>query len=271
MCGFFAIPIAARACAEPNREATVTKPEQPEYPQSAKSLGLGPVSVQIAITVDASGNVVDAHVDKSSGNAAIDEAALRAASGSKYSPKLVNCQEVAGKYLFRSDFEPDSFASVPADLPRGSQWENPFCNGSAMVVPWDEARNAPAAGPSSKTVAVFLWANAASDYAARVTLIGNGAAYSVDIPRTPVPSSSGRQGPAVCLSRLPSVAYLYRSLLRRRHRRRRRVRQRLSVLRERSDAANGVRPNPHCRACEFHTRRRKALTNPAGAAVRCDL
>jgi TonB family protein len=209
MCGFFAVPIAARACAEPNREATVTKPEQPEYPQSAKSLGLGPVSVQVAITVDASGNVVDAHVDKSSGNAAIDEAALRAASGSKYSPKLVNCQEVAGKYLFRSDFEPDSFASVPADLPRGSQWENPFCNGSAMVVPWDEARNAPAAGPSSKTVAVFLWANAASDYAARVTLIGNGAAYSVDIPRTPVPSTPDGKGRRYAyLVSLPSPIFI---------------------------------------------------------------
>lgn len=189
MYGFFVVPVAARACPEPNREATVTKAQEPDYPQSAKPLGLGPVTAEIAVTIDPSGKVVAAHVFKSSGNQAIDEAALKAASGSQYSPKLLNCQAVTADYLFRSDFEPDSYASVPADLPRDSQWENPFCNGSAMVVPWDEAQNVADYGSSSKTVAVFLWANADSDYAARVTLIGNGAAYAVDIPRTGVPKS----------------------------------------------------------------------------------
>ena len=198
ICGFFAVPVAARACAEPNRDATITKVQQPDYPQSAKPLGLGPVSVQIEVTVDASGNLDRVRVYKSSGNQAIDDAALAAASRSKYSPRIVNCQAVTGYYLFRADFEPDSAASVPAgsyasvaaDLPRGSEWENPFCNGSAVAVPWDEARNAAAYGPSSNTVAVFLWANANADYAARVTLIGNGAAYAVEIPRTPVPAST---------------------------------------------------------------------------------
>jgi len=191
ICGVFAIPVAARACPEPNRDAAVTKAEEPEYPQSAKPLGLGPVSVQIEVTVDASGNLVGARVYKSSGNQAIDEAALHAASRSRYSPKVINCQAVTGDYLFRSDFEPDSYASLPADIPRASQWENPFCNGSAIVVPWDEGQNVAAYGTSSKTVAVFLWANADSDYAARVTLIGDGAAYSVEIPRTAVPKSPG--------------------------------------------------------------------------------
>ncbi|MGP8101712.1 MAG: TonB family protein [Candidatus Cybelea sp.] len=209
ICGFFAIPVAARACAEPNREATVTKAEQPEYPQSAKPLGLGPVSVQIAITVDPSGNIVETHVYKSSGNQAIDEAALKAASGSKYSPRLVNCQAVVGKYLFRSDFEPDTYMPVPADIPRGSEWENPFCNGSAIVVPWDEAQNVAAYASSSKTVAVFLWANADSDYAARVTLIGNGAAYTVDIPRTAIPNSpDGKRRRYAYLVSLPSPIFL---------------------------------------------------------------
>jgi TonB family protein len=187
----------------------VTKAQQPDYPQSAKPLGLGPVTVQIEVTIDASGNLAGAHVYKSSGNAAIDQAALQAASGSKYSPRLVNCQAVTGYYLFRSDFQPDSLAPVAADIPRGSQWENPFCNGSAVVAPWDDARNAASAGPSSKTVAVFLWVNADSNYAARVTLIGNGAAYSVDIPRTPVPGGpDGKSRRYAYLVSLPSPVFL---------------------------------------------------------------
>jgi TonB family protein len=208
-CGFLAIPVAARACPQPNREAMVTKAQEPDYPQSAKPLGLGPVTVQIEVTIDPSGNIVEARVYKSSGNQAIDEAALKAASGSKYSAKLINCQTVTADYLFRSDFEPDSYASVPADLPRGSQWENPFCNGSAIVVPWDEAQSVAAYGSSSKTVALFLWANADSDYAARVTLIGNGAAYTVDIPRTSAPKSpDGKSRRYAYLVSLPSPIFL---------------------------------------------------------------
>ncbi len=202
-----AVPVAARACAEPNRDATITKVVQPEYPRSAS--GLGPVTVQIQVTVDASGNLEGARVYKSSGNKAIDDAALKAVTLTKYSPKIINCQAVRGDYLFRADFEPDSYAPAPADIPRGSQWENPFCNGSAIVVPWDEARNVTAYGSTSKTVAVFLWANAGSDYAARVTLIGNGAAYTVEIPRTPVPAGAqGKSARYAYLVSLPSPTFL---------------------------------------------------------------
>jgi hypothetical protein len=38
---------------------------------------------------------------------AIDQAALRAARESNYSPKLVDCQPTQGDYLFRADFQPD--------------------------------------------------------------------------------------------------------------------------------------------------------------------
>jgi TonB family protein len=186
VCGLFAVPLAARACPEPNREAGVTVAHQPDYPRSAK--GLAYVAVQIEVTIDPSGNLVAAHVYKSSGNLAIDDAALKAASLSKYSPKLVNCQGTTGYYLFRADFDPNSGASgpngsypaVPVDIPRGSDWENPFCGASAIVVP-----------SSSNTVHLFLWANADSNFAARVTLIGNGAAYSVEIPRTAVAGGPG--------------------------------------------------------------------------------
>ncbi len=38
---------------------------------------------------------------------AIDQAALRAARQSTYSPKLVNCSPTTGDYIFRADFQPD--------------------------------------------------------------------------------------------------------------------------------------------------------------------
>ena len=81
---------------------------QPDYPESAKDLGLGAVTVEVEVTVGASGNLVSASVYKSSNNSAIDQAALRAARQSTYSPRLVDCNPTTGDYLFRADFQPDS-------------------------------------------------------------------------------------------------------------------------------------------------------------------
>ena len=88
-------------------EASVTNPVQPDYPESARDLGLGAVTVNVKVTVGPSGNLIGASVYKSSGNMAIDQAALRAARESNYSPKLVDCQPTQGDYLFRADFQPD--------------------------------------------------------------------------------------------------------------------------------------------------------------------
>jgi TonB family protein len=96
------------ACANPNVEATVTNAVQPDYPESARDLGLGAVSVEIEVTVGPSGNLISATVYKSASNMAIDQAALRAARQSAYSPKLINCAPTTGNYLFRADFQPDT-------------------------------------------------------------------------------------------------------------------------------------------------------------------
>jgi protein TonB len=96
------------ACANPNVEATVTNPVQPDYPESARSLGLGAVSVEVEVTVGPSGNLVGTKVYKSSNNMSIDQSALRAARQSTYSPKLINCAPTTGDYIFRADFQPDS-------------------------------------------------------------------------------------------------------------------------------------------------------------------
>ncbi len=100
-------PTPKPACANPNQEATATQVMSPEYPQSALDLGLGPVAVLVQVTIGPTGNLVDASVYKSSGNMAIDRAAVRAARQSQYAPKLVNCQPTTGTYIFHADFTPD--------------------------------------------------------------------------------------------------------------------------------------------------------------------
>jgi TonB family protein len=96
------------SCANPNVDATVTNAVQPDYPDSARDLGLGAVTVEVEVTVGLTGNLVSATVYKSSSNMAIDQAALRAARESTYAPKMVDCQPTQGDYLFTADFQPDS-------------------------------------------------------------------------------------------------------------------------------------------------------------------
>jgi periplasmic protein TonB len=95
------------ACSNPNQEASVLDSMSPSYPDSARDLGLQTVSVFVQVTIDAQGRLVDARIYRSSNNAAIDQEALRAARGSKYAPKIVNCAPVEGTYLFHADFEPN--------------------------------------------------------------------------------------------------------------------------------------------------------------------
>ncbi|MHB8434026.1 MAG: energy transducer TonB [Candidatus Tyrphobacter sp.] len=101
-----ASPAAATpaSCPNPNREATVISKATADYPQSAQELNLGDVTVEIKVTVGASGTLQDATVYSSSHNMAIDQAALRAARESTYAPKLVNCVPTVGIYLFDVTF-----------------------------------------------------------------------------------------------------------------------------------------------------------------------
>ncbi|MBV8246398.1 MAG: TonB family protein [Candidatus Eremiobacteraeota bacterium] len=95
-------------CANPNAEATVTNPYQPEYPEQAKELGLGPVTVLVEVKLSATGSVTGVSILQSSNNSSIDQEALRAARESTYTAKMENCQPVAGDYSFRANFDPGS-------------------------------------------------------------------------------------------------------------------------------------------------------------------
>jgi TonB family protein len=79
----------------------------PDYPDSARDLGLGPVTVLVVVTIGPTGSLVDAKIQQSSNNGAIDQAAIRAAKQSQYAPKLVNCAPTTGSYIFRAEFNPD--------------------------------------------------------------------------------------------------------------------------------------------------------------------
>ncbi|MDQ2662992.1 MAG: TonB family protein [Candidatus Eremiobacteraeota bacterium] len=98
---------APAKCATPYQDATVVNAVPPEYPESAKAMGLGSVVVLIQVTVGPSGSLQAASVYQSSQNSAIDRSALVAARQSTYQPKIVNCEKVAGVYSFRATFDPN--------------------------------------------------------------------------------------------------------------------------------------------------------------------
>ncbi len=91
------------SCAVPNVEPTTLNAADADYPDIAREQGaVG--STAVKVTLDATGRVVDASINKSAGNAALDQSALKAARASTYQPEVVNCVKTAGSYLFRVDF-----------------------------------------------------------------------------------------------------------------------------------------------------------------------
>lgn len=81
-------PSPKPACENPHVDATVVKEAQAEYPETARQVGA----------------VVGTSIYKSSGNAALDEAAIAAAGESTYRPEMIDCKAAPGTYLFHADF-----------------------------------------------------------------------------------------------------------------------------------------------------------------------
>jgi TonB family protein len=93
-------------CPNPVQDASTIKSAAPVYPASARALGLDIVSVVVEVTVSPHGTATAAKLLRSTGNPAIDQAALRAALDSTYAPRLVNCLPVTGEAMTRIDFDP---------------------------------------------------------------------------------------------------------------------------------------------------------------------
>jgi TonB family protein len=66
---------------------------------------VGHLIVQVAILVNPDGTVTNPWIWRSSGYPDADAAAIKSALATTYSPKVVDCKAVAGRYLFRADFQ----------------------------------------------------------------------------------------------------------------------------------------------------------------------
>lgn len=96
----------ATACTVPNADASVITPGPIVYPDGAAAKG--PRAAVVEVMISATGAPTGTHVYKTSGDPLIDKAAANAAMASTYSPKTVGCKGVAGAFLFRADFTPQS-------------------------------------------------------------------------------------------------------------------------------------------------------------------
>lgn len=102
----------AQQCDVPNRPVTFEHAVIPPYPQSARYANEGSATVLVRVSLDNAGTVLDARVIQASSNPAMNDAALGAASTSRYLPKLVNCSPVGARVIFRADFAEDVETTV---------------------------------------------------------------------------------------------------------------------------------------------------------------
>lgn len=110
----YAVVDGSPSCKFPILEPTVTNPVAPVYPVSARALNLDVITVLVEVTLSPSGKATGAKLNRSSGNLAIDRAAVRAALDSTYAPSLVNCKPVVGDYIMRVEFDPKAPAPKPS-------------------------------------------------------------------------------------------------------------------------------------------------------------
>jgi TonB family protein len=95
-------PMLAAACAQPNTDAQVLYATAPDVPENAHPKR----PVLLRVTIEADGTVPRVGIIQSSGDWSANEAAIEAATHSKYTPATRNCRAVQGTYIFRVEFMP---------------------------------------------------------------------------------------------------------------------------------------------------------------------
>jgi len=93
-------------CSISNSPATTLRASQPVYPDAARILHAGGVAA-VRLNIGPDGGLIATELVKSTGNKALDQAALNAAENSIYAPGIVNCRPVAGHYIFKVTFDPN--------------------------------------------------------------------------------------------------------------------------------------------------------------------
>jgi TonB family protein len=104
--------IADAPCNTPNHGVMVTKAAVPEYPDSARYLGIGRVTILVRVTVNADGSVANAQISKTSNNTALDQSALRSTHQSTYSPAIVSCAPQSSDATLAITMAPDGVDSM---------------------------------------------------------------------------------------------------------------------------------------------------------------
>lgn len=89
-------------CAVPDMPALVLRAAMPDIPLAAQASGISGI-VDVLVSLDATGRVVDATIEKSD-HPALNAASVAAARNSTYQPALHDCKPVASTYSFRVEF-----------------------------------------------------------------------------------------------------------------------------------------------------------------------
>jgi TonB family protein len=95
-----AIANAGRGCDVP---ASVDGTPYLQMPTIAEELGVSGI-VQVKIDLSSAGNLSNAAIFSSSGNSALDEAALQSARMTRFTSEVAHCRHVAGSYLYQVEF-----------------------------------------------------------------------------------------------------------------------------------------------------------------------
>jgi TonB family protein len=90
-------------CTAPHTSAAVLGTPWDETPTIVQGQGLSGASV-VQIDLQPSGSLAHVALAHSSGNRWMDDAAIRTARQTRYTPETQNCSAVAGSYLLEVDF-----------------------------------------------------------------------------------------------------------------------------------------------------------------------
>lgn len=99
-------------CAIAYQDATVTQAATPVYPSNARTRH--EATVNLIVTVGPDGKLQSARIAQSSGDMALDAAAMQAARDSQFAPKIVDCRPVSGQYLLHETLDPSETSGRPA-------------------------------------------------------------------------------------------------------------------------------------------------------------
>ena len=90
------------ACSTPEIEATAADVVEPVVPEGVEGVN---ARAQVRVTLSPAGTILGVAIFSSTGDARLDNAALRAARESTYHAEIRDCVAIGGSYLFTVDFD----------------------------------------------------------------------------------------------------------------------------------------------------------------------